>query len=123
VRGELRHNIEYNKGWSSYAELDKVIGALTPKRNGAFLPDPERMNMQVTYRLPENTGRLHISFVPVIRGRDGAEVLQMTLTARGAPKTSGTDDVFDWLDLGRKWVVKGFADFTTPNMHAVWGKQ
>lgn len=118
------NNIEYEKGWSGYGELDKVIAALaTPKPRNRFLPHPERVTMQVTYRLEENAGRLHVSVVPVIRARDGKEVLQMTLTARGAPKSTSDEDVFAWLDLGRKWVVRGFADFTTETMHNVWGKQ
>lgn len=118
------NNIEYAKGWNGYGELDKVIAALaTPKPKNRFLPTPERVNMQVTYRLEENAGRLHVSFVPVIRARDGKEVLQMTLTARGAPKSTSEDDVFAWLELGRKWVVRGFADFTTETMHRIWGKQ
>ena len=118
------NNIEYEKGWHGYGELDKVVAALaTPKPKSRFLPDPERVNMQVVYRLEENAGRLYVSFVPVIRGRDGKEVLQMTLTARGAPQSSGDEDVFQWFDLGRKWVVRGFADFTTEEMHMIWGKQ
>lgn len=118
------NNIEYDKGWNGYGELDKVIAALaTPKPKSKFLPDAERVSMQVTYLLEANAGRLYVSFVPVIRGRDGKEVLQMTLTARGAPKSSSDEDVFGWLDLGRNWIVRGFADFTTPEMHRIWGKQ
>ena len=79
--------------------------------------------MQLSYCLEENAGRLYVAFIPVIRARDGKEVLQMTLTARGAPKSSSDEDVFGWLDLGRKWIVRGFADFTTAEMHNIWGKQ
>jgi uncharacterized protein (TIGR04255 family) len=118
------NNIEYEKGWHGYGELDKVVAALaTPKPTNRFLPDPERVSMQVTYRLEGDLGRLYVSFVPVIRGRDGKEVLQMTLTARGAPASSSISDVFGWLDLGRKWIVRGFADFTTEEMHKVWGRK
>jgi uncharacterized protein (TIGR04255 family) len=118
------NNIDYEKGWSSYGELDKVIAALaTPKPKNRFLPHPERVSMEVTYRLEDSAGRLHVAFVPVIRTRDASEVLQMTLTARGAPKSPSDEDVFAWLDLGRKWVVRGFADFTTEQMHRIWGKQ
>jgi len=118
------NHIEYDKGWKGYAELDKVVASLaTPKKKNRFLPDPERVNMQSTYRLENNAGRLHVAFVPVIRARDGQEVLQMTLTARGAPASSSMDDIFEWLDLGRKWVVRGFADFTSEEIHKVWGKQ
>ena len=118
------NNIEYGRGWNSYGELERVIASLAaPKSKARFLPDPERQSMQVTYRLENDAGRLHVAFVPVIRSRDGKEVLQMTLTARGAPKSSSIDDVFEWLDLGRKWVVRGFADFTTKEMHEIWGKK
>lgn len=120
------NNIEYGQGWSNYGELDKVIANLaTPKRKGnKFLPDPERINMQVTY-IPDqqSAGRLHVSFTPVIRVRDGKEVLQMTLTARGAPQSPNTEDAFRWLDMGRRWVVRGFADFTTEEMHRIWGRK
>lgn len=117
------NNIEYERGWSGYGELDKVVAAIAPSKPREFLPAPERVNMQIHYRLTDKSGRLHVSFVPVIRGRDGKEVLQMTLVARGAPKSSNNEDVFDWLDLGRKWVVKGFADFTTEEMHNIWGRK
>jgi len=118
------NNIEYEKGWNGYGELDKVVASLaTPKAKGRFLPNPDRVSMQVTYRLEGDAGRLYVAFSPVIRGRDGKELLQMTLTARGAPKSPSDEDVFAWLDLGRKWVVRGFADFTTSEIHKVWGKQ
>ncbi|OFW08460.1 MAG: hypothetical protein A3H27_17575 [Acidobacteria bacterium RIFCSPLOWO2_02_FULL_59_13] len=118
------NNIEYGKGWSGYGDLDQVIAALaTPKAQNKFLPAPERMSMNVIYPLGESAGRLYVTFNPVVRARDGKEVLQMTLTARGAPKSASDDEVFAWLDLGRKWVVRGFADFTTDTMHKVWGKQ
>lgn len=118
------NHIEYDKGWRGYGDLDKVVAAFaTPKRRNRFLPDPERVDMQVSYRVEENAGRLHVSFLPVIRGRDGKEVLQMTLTARGAPASSEAQDVFHWLDLARRWVVRGFADFTSLDMHKIWEKQ
>jgi uncharacterized protein (TIGR04255 family) len=117
------NHFEYGQGWKGYGELDRVIEALaTPKPKNRFLPDPERVGMQVTYRLENDAGRLHVSFEPVIRARDGQEVLQMNLTARGAPRASDDDAALAWLDLGRKWVVRGFADFTTETMHKVWGR-
>jgi uncharacterized protein (TIGR04255 family) len=118
------NHIEYGQGWRDFGEIDQVIAALaTPKSSNRFLPEPERINMGVVYPLAENSGRLHVTFNPVFRRRDGKEVLKMALIARGAPKSSSDDDVFAWLDLGRRWVVRGFADFTTDAMHKVWGKQ
>ena len=40
------------------------------------------------------------------------------LTARGQAGES-----FEFLDLGRKWIVKSFAALTTPQMHRVWKRK
>lgn len=117
------NHIEYFKGWANYGELGKVIRLWSETGSWGFLPPPERVNMKMNYLLPDNSGRLHVSLAPVIRARDATEVLQVTLTARGAPKSAKLDDVFSWLDLGREWVVKGFADFTSEVMHKNWGRK
>jgi uncharacterized protein (TIGR04255 family) len=116
------NHIEYGKGWDGYGDLSSVISPWSGNASGNFLPNPEQVNMEAHYRLPSDLGRLHISVEPVVRVRDSKEVLQMTLTARGAPKSSSQEDVFEWIDLGRKWVVKGFSDFTAARIHAFWGK-
>jgi uncharacterized protein (TIGR04255 family) len=117
------NHIEYGDGWNSYGELNKVIAPWSGKSSGEFLPTPEKVGLNVQYLLPENKGRLYISLQPVIRMRDDTEVLQLSVTARGAPVSSKIDDVFRWLDLGREWVVKGFTDFITPAMHKHWGRE
>lgn len=116
------NHIEYGKGWKSFGELNKVISAWSGKYSGEFLPSPEKVNTNVTYRLPDGKGRLHIALGPVIRARDAKEVLQLNLTARGAPASSETEDIIEWLNLGRKWIVEGFTDLTTDEMHRIWGR-
>lgn len=115
--------IEYDKDWKGYGELNKVIAFWSGKGTDNFLPSAERINIEAHYVLPNKLGRLHIAMLPVIRGRDSKEILQLTLTARGAPKSSNPEDIFHWLDLGREWVVKGFADFTSKSMHNIWGRK
>ena len=114
------NHIEYEKGWKSFGELNKVLACWSGSYSGTFMPAPERVNLNVVYLLPDNQGRLHISLQPVIRARDAKEVLQLNLTARGAPSSSETADIFRWLDIGRQWVVEGFTDFTTKEMHRLW---
>lgn len=116
------NHIPYGIGWSDFSELHKVIAMWQGETSDGFLPRPERVRIEVNYRLPENQGRLHVSVVPVFRPRDNAEVLQMTLTARGGPASSSLNDVMAWIDLGREWVVKGFADFTSPEVQSQWGR-
>jgi hypothetical protein len=73
--------------------------------------------------MPNNQGRLPIKLQSAIRHADAKEILQLTLTARGRPASSSLDHVRRWFDLGREWVVQGFADFTTAKMHQLWRRK
>lgn len=115
------NHLENTAGWNSYGDLSKVVSYWSGKTSGSFLPEPEKININARYVMPNNQGRLYVSIQPVIRARDAMEVLQLNLTARGAPVSSKTEDVFNWLDLGRQWIVEGFTDFTTNEMHNLWG--
>ena len=116
------NHIEYEKGWKGYGELSKVIAPWSGKHSGNFLPSPENINLNVTYRLKDNQGRLHMDMQPVLRARDAKEVLQLNLTARIVPSSSNAEDAVKWLDLGRLWIVEGFDNVTTPEIRKVWGQ-
>lgn len=116
------NHIEYERGWKGFGELGKVIPLWSGKPSGTFLSSPENINFNVTYRLEDNQGRLYVGMQPVIRARDAKEVLQLNLTARVVPSSSTPEDVLRWLDLGRLWIVKGFNDFTTPEIRKEWGQ-
>ena len=75
------NHIEYEKGWKTFGELNKVVACWSGSYSGTFLPAPEKVNLNISYVLPDNQGRLHISIQPVIRARDAKELLQLNLTA------------------------------------------
>jgi uncharacterized protein (TIGR04255 family) len=87
---------------------------------GQFLPPPETTQLVVRYLMADKKGRLHVVVRPGIRLDDRHPVLQLTLTARGAPASSRRADILAWFDVGHEWVVRGFSDFTRPEMHAIW---
>jgi len=114
------NHIELGKGWKTYGELNKVISSWSGVYSGNFLPDPESINLNTRYVLPNKRGRLHIAMQRVIRQQDAKEVLQLNLTARGKPSSSRPEDISEWHDLGHEWIVRGFTDFTTEEMHKNW---
>jgi uncharacterized protein (TIGR04255 family) len=114
------NHIDYEQGWKSFGELSKVISPWSGNYSGSFLRVPEAVVINVSYVLHDNQGRLYIAMQPVIRARDAKEVLQLSLTARGGPSSTKTEDVFRWFDLGREWVVEGFTDFATQAFHQRW---
>jgi uncharacterized protein (TIGR04255 family) len=60
---------------------------------------------------------------PALRPRDQKVILSLTLTARGAPAGTSTDEIMAWFDLAHQWIVKGFDELTGPKMHEIWKKK
>ena len=117
------NHIELGKGWKSFGEAHKVFGCLTAPRENTILANPEMVRLDTRFLMPGHRGRLYISFEPTLRRKDAKEALQVTLTARGKPDSSTTEDILKWFDLGHEWIVNGFTEFTTQTMHGIWGKR
>jgi uncharacterized protein (TIGR04255 family) len=112
--------IPQGEGWATYAELPNVLKAWAGKT--AWLPTPENVSFNTRFVMPGNQGRFHVALQPVIRNADAASALQLTLTARGQPSNGDLADVLAWFDLGHEWIVRGFTDLTTDQMHKAWGR-
>lgn len=115
------NHIEKGSDWRDYSEFGNVISPWTSPPTNCFLPTPEDIEIGARYLMPERRGRLYIRAQPAIRNADLKEIIQLTLVARGRPNSSNTDSIFDWLDSGQEYIVRGFLDFTTDRMHALWG--
>lgn len=116
------NHIELGRGWKSYGELNRVIACWSGVYSGNFLSAPESVLVNASFVIPEQKGRLHIAMQRAIRTRDAKEVLQLSLTARGKPASSRLEDILEWFDLGHEWIVRGFTDFTTREMHKLLGR-
>lgn len=117
------NQIELGVGWESLGDVGKVLTLLRPYEPRVFLSDPPELTvLSAAYVLPERQGRLHVAAQPAIRRSDGRQILQLTLTARGKPRSSKPEDIVACFDLGHDWIVNGFVDLTTPTMHEIWGK-
>lgn len=114
------NHLDVEKGWHTAADISGVFPCWSDQSMGLFLPPPEAISFDVSYRLPDDRGRLRISLRPAIRNKDGVEILQLTVTARGKPNDSTMASILEWIELGREWVVRGFADFTSADMHRLW---
>lgn len=116
------NHVEPGAELASYGEAHNVAALLSSPPPEGFLPSPEMVRLNTTYVIPEKMGRLHVDLQPVISTPAGKIVLQLTLTARGRPASSGVSDILEWFDLGHEWIVRGFAELTTAGMHRVWGR-
>jgi uncharacterized protein (TIGR04255 family) len=114
------NHLPRGEGWHSFNDLAAVFPWWSGVKSNAFLPAPEAIRWNISFIMPEKLGRLRVSLVPGVRRSDGREILQLSLTARGNPENSTIEGVLSWFDLGRDWIVRGFTDMTSPDMHRLW---
>jgi hypothetical protein len=113
--------------WQRHGELAAVLRHWTDLPAGGFLPQAEDVALRFRYIIPDDTGkpigRLHVAFQPAWRTTDYSPIFTMNLTARGKPLSADIESAFAFFDLGRQWIVKGFADLTTQIMQdEIWGR-
>lgn len=115
----INHIVSGN-GWNSHEDEDKVFNIwkqpesrIPGRAEGAAI----RTKFPIRDIAGQFCGRLHVSIQPVQRLSDGRPMFVMELTARGQ-----SGDGTQFFDLGRKWIVRSFAELTTPEMHRIWGR-
>jgi len=112
------NHIDKGAGWNSLGTLSNVVSCWAGETSGGFLPAPDLISINVVYPIRQRSGRLQVMLQP--GNREGQETLQLTLMARCKPKSSSRAELMSALDIAREWVVKGFTDFTTADMHRIW---
>ena len=112
------NDIKRGSGWKNLSEIGAVFPDFSwrnsPQR---FLPGPETINWQTSFIFPERLGRLRVSIRLGKRRSDGLQTFIMELTARGMGRDQSPKAMWSWFDLAHDWIVHGFADLTSDNMH------
>jgi len=121
------NHIVAGQGWKNHAELGEVLTVFEPRYTDEFLSLPEDVHIKLSHLMVDSAGeplgRLHVQVEPVFRRDDDRPMWLLNLTARGRPDGEGIDGVLRFLDIGREWVVRGFASVTTEKMHKIWGRK
>ena len=122
------NHIVANDVWMTHSELSKVLAFWSGAYSDDFLlGENEDGTLSLRYRMTDKDqkpiGRLHVSLVPAYRRSDQAPMFVLTLTARGKPASNSADGAFNFLDIGREWIVRGFTSLTTKEMHNVWRRK
>jgi len=117
------NNIDRGDAWHNFSDLHKVISGWSGKGATGFLPNPNLVTLNTVYPISAASGTLHVVMEPGRRQSDSTDVIQLSLTAHCRPSSARPGDLSAGLDLGREWIVRGFEDFTTGEMHTLWGKR
>ncbi len=111
---------------SSLGAFEEIFAPWSGERSDMFLEAPEEAQLQLRFPILDTNsqplGRLHVSATPRLRIEDSAPLVQVNLTARGAPPTKDLNGVLTFFDLGREYVVRGFTSITSEAMHRIWEK-
>ena len=113
------NHIVAGDGWETHADMAKVF-TVWHQPQTEFPGPAEEAAIRAKFPMFDDgrfCGRLHVVIQPVRRISDGKPMFLLELTARGQ-----IDDGTRFFDLGRKWIVKSFAELTTPAMHKIWGR-
>jgi uncharacterized protein (TIGR04255 family) len=116
------NHLDRGAGWQSFADLSSVSPCWSGVTSGPFLPPPQAAAIRSFYTMKEPEGQLEISLLPAVRQTDAKEIIQLTVTGRCKPASPDSEEILSALDAAHKWVVRGFTDFTSPQMHEIWGR-
>lgn len=88
----------------------------------SFLPAADNFTWELTFRLPDEMGRLHCVARTGRLRANGQPVLSLELTARGMAQADEDDSLKTWFEVAHEWVVRGFTDLTTADAQKTWGR-
>lgn len=110
VQFELTYvnHIHPDTHWKEFADIGEVFPDLKWRREPRFLPSPETIDSNAAFRLPDETGRLHVRIRTAARRNDQQPLFVLESMARGV-----SDDIEHWFSVAHEWIVRGFADLTS----------
>lgn len=114
----------------SHARIADVVNLWQASSGMSFLPSQEDARFSTRYVIPDPDGsggllgRLIVSLQPAFLKASGGQVLNLSLVARGRPMAQKDlpEDILAFFDLAHEWIVRGFTEVTTAEMHKVWGR-
>jgi uncharacterized protein (TIGR04255 family) len=106
-----------------HAEFFKIFRSWKGSQS-EFLPPVEDFRFTLRYIIEDDqhrmVGRLTVNCEPVYATETSEELFRLSLSVRGMPASPEVASALKFLDIGHEWIVRGFAELTTPEMHAKW---
>ena len=116
------NHIPKGEGWESLRDINGVFRDIAWDSIGErFLPEPLHIRGQIIFPLPDDKGTLKLTLEHGKRRSDNWPVLILHNSARGLGQHKSMEDVWKWFEVVHEWIVRGFADLTSPTIQKeVW---
>lgn len=120
------NELESPASTTGHPPLDAILRVAQPLKGAEFLPPADSSEWTGRWTIrdggEEPAGRLTAAAQPASRQWDQRPIYLLTMTGILPREVAGTDAVFKQFDLAHEWIVRGFADLTTKDMHDRWGR-
>ncbi len=110
--------IEYKQ--DDMSRISSIFKDMGWENGSRFLPPPTRMNLGYGFQIDELKAMLTATIGLVQLVKDGSNMLKLELSVKGPLQDHTDTAMMAWCETARKWIVNGFADLTTPEMHTKW---
>ena len=100
-----------------------LIDHMHSKDPARFLPMPRAFRWQSQYPMPDENGNLGMTVQTATKQPTGEDIIRLDMTARSGLKDGSESSLDKWFALAHEWIVRGFCDVTTPELHDVWKRK
>ena len=110
--------------WRDFSQLSDIFPEVkwVPEEK-EYLKMPDAFSHTLIFPLPEDKGKLHVSYRQGRRIVDDTEVVQMQLSAKGLGGDTSPAAVEEWFHCAHEYMVKGFLELTTTYaQNELWGR-
>jgi uncharacterized protein (TIGR04255 family) len=111
------NHIPLEDEWQTVDDFSNVFRDFTwVKHTDRFLPRPEGIAWNTSFRLPKENGILSVKLNQATRQEDKVRIIVFELTVRGNVDLLGDTSERQFFDTAHEWIVRGFTDLTTHEM-------
>ena len=105
--------------WQDGMPLNSVFPDFHWRQEERFLPSGyEAVQIKTAMRLPEDSGRLHVSIQTGFKRPENIPLIVLEMKARGMAQSPSVDAMANWFGVAHEWIVRGFSDITDKKLQA-----
>lgn len=126
VEYELNYinHIPKGEGWNTIEDIPKIFSDfIWGRKTSRFLPNPSGIAWKTEFPLQEKMGRLVVTLNQATRIEDKVPLFVLELKANGFDDSADKKAFRKWFDVAHEWIVRGFTDITTPEIHQIWERE
>lgn len=118
------NHIPKGEGWDTIDDIPRIFSDFVwVQRTDRFLPNPTNIVWKTEFPMQEKKGHLAVTLNQATRIEDKVSLFVLELNVRGFDESANKKDFRKWFDVAHEWIVRGFTDITTSEVHQIWERE